>query len=142
MHLTPQKKSPLPLRGCVTIRHPGQVSQSGTRAGIQEELDYIEISLDTGSHPPQADSSGMTIFPLSVLFQSYATNVLWFVAATSQALPTGERPSNQRCWWVSWRVVRCPWVAVLKLRIVSFGRPIRGTKEVRHIVLSLMELTA
>jgi hypothetical protein len=35
--------------------------------------------------------------------------------------------------WESRRVVRCPWVPVLKLIIVSFGRPIRGTKEVRHI---------
>ncbi|MEE8316541.1 MAG: hypothetical protein V3R70_08335 [Syntrophobacteria bacterium] len=33
------------------MRHPGQVSQSGTRAGIQEELDYIQISLDSGSRP-------------------------------------------------------------------------------------------
>jgi hypothetical protein len=36
----------------------------------------------------------------------------------------------------------CPWVAVLKLRFVSFGRPMKGTKEVRHIVLSLLELSA
>ena len=36
----------LPSRDCVAIRHPGQVSQSGTRAGIQKEFDYIELSLD------------------------------------------------------------------------------------------------
>ena len=51
--------------------------------------------LDTGSHPPLTDSSGMTILPLSVFFQSYATSVLLLVAVTPQALPTGERPSNQ-----------------------------------------------
>ncbi len=39
------------IEDCVTVRHPGQVSQSGTRAGIQEELDYIQISLDSGSRP-------------------------------------------------------------------------------------------
>jgi hypothetical protein len=27
----------------------------------QEELDYNEIPLDSGSRPPQADSSGMTV---------------------------------------------------------------------------------
>jgi hypothetical protein len=37
----------------------------------------------------------MTIFPLSGLFQSYATNVLLPVAVTPQAIRTGERPSNQ-----------------------------------------------
>ncbi len=38
-------------RDCVAIRHPGQVPQSGTRAGIQKEFDYIELSLDSGSRP-------------------------------------------------------------------------------------------
>ncbi len=33
------------------MRHPGQVSQSGTRAGIQKKPDYIEFSLDSGSRP-------------------------------------------------------------------------------------------
>jgi hypothetical protein len=68
------------------MRHPGQVPQRGTRAGIQKGFDYIEISLDSpstllrvvspstllrtvslsnglsnhGSRPPEADSSGMT----------------------------------------------------------------------------------
>ena len=44
----------------VTIRHPGQGSQSETRAGIQEESDHTLIYLDSGSRPPWADSSGMT----------------------------------------------------------------------------------
>ena len=35
----------------VTIRHPGQGSQSETRAGIQEESDHTLIYLDC---PPQA----------------------------------------------------------------------------------------
>ena len=62
MHLTPQDDymPPLPSKDCVAIRHPGQVPQSGTRAGIQKEFDYIELSLDSGSRPPSADSSGMT----------------------------------------------------------------------------------
>ncbi len=62
MHLTPQDDNmpPLPLKDCVAVRHPGQVPQSGTRAGIQKEPDYIELSLDSGSRPPQANSSGMT----------------------------------------------------------------------------------
>ncbi len=51
---------PLLSRGCVAIRHPGQVPQSGTRAGIQKQADYIEPSLDSGSRPLQVDSSGMT----------------------------------------------------------------------------------
>ena len=53
MHLTPQDDymPPLPLKDCVAIRHPGQVPQSGTRAGIQKEPDYIELSLDSGSRP-------------------------------------------------------------------------------------------
>ncbi len=44
----------------MAIRHPGQVRLGRTRAGIQKEFDYIEHSLDSGSHPPEADSSGMT----------------------------------------------------------------------------------
>ena len=54
---------PLPSKDCVAIRHPSQVPQSGTRAGIQKEPDYIELSLDSGSRPPLADSSGMTGSP-------------------------------------------------------------------------------
>jgi len=42
------------------MRHPGQVSQSGTRAGIKEECDYTELPLDSGSRPPETVSSGMT----------------------------------------------------------------------------------
>ena len=45
-------------RGLLTIRHPGQVRLRRTRAGIQKEFDYIELSLDSG-YPPPADS-GMT----------------------------------------------------------------------------------
>ncbi len=54
IYLAPQDNymSPLPSRDCVAIRHPGQVPQSGTRAGIQKEFDYIELSLDSGSRPP------------------------------------------------------------------------------------------
>jgi len=54
IYLAPQDnyKSPLPSIECVVIRHPGQVPQSGTRAGIQKELAYIEPSLDSGSRPP------------------------------------------------------------------------------------------
>jgi hypothetical protein len=48
--------SPLLSRECVAIRHPGQVPQRGTRAGIQKELDYIELSLDSGSHSPKRSS--------------------------------------------------------------------------------------
>ena len=51
---------PLPSKDCVVIRHPGQVPQSGTRAGIQKESDYFEVLLDSGSRPPKADLSGMT----------------------------------------------------------------------------------
>jgi len=51
---------PLHLRDCVAIRHPGQVPQSVMRAGIQKQSDYIELSLDSGSRPPETDSSGMT----------------------------------------------------------------------------------
>jgi hypothetical protein len=35
--------SPLPSRDSLTVRHPGQVTQSGTRAGIQKEFDYFEL---------------------------------------------------------------------------------------------------
>jgi hypothetical protein len=52
--------SPLLSGECDAIRHPGQVPQCGTRAGIQKGSDYIGISLDSGSRPPEADSSGMT----------------------------------------------------------------------------------
>ncbi len=60
--LAPQDNSmiPLPSRDCVAICHPGQVPHSGTRAGIQKKSDYIEPLLDSGSRPPEADSSGMT----------------------------------------------------------------------------------
>jgi hypothetical protein len=51
---------PHPPRDCVAIRHPGQVPQSGMRAGIQKQSDYIELLLDSGSRPPETDSSGMT----------------------------------------------------------------------------------
>ncbi len=62
MYLAPQDNymSPFPSRDCVAIRHPGQVPQRGTQAGIQKGFDYIELSLDSGSCPPEADSSGMT----------------------------------------------------------------------------------
>ena len=62
MYLAPQDNDmpPLPARDCVAIRHPGQVPQSGTRAGIQKEFDYIELSLDSGSRPAKRRSSGMT----------------------------------------------------------------------------------
>jgi hypothetical protein len=52
--------SPLPPIDCVAIRHPGQVRQRRTRAGIQKEFDYIELSLDSGSRPAKRSSSGMT----------------------------------------------------------------------------------
>jgi hypothetical protein len=62
MYLAPQDKyrSSLPSRDCVAIRHPGQVRLRRTRAGIQKGFEYIELSLDSGSCPPEADSSGMT----------------------------------------------------------------------------------
>ena len=41
--------SPLFSIDCVAIRHPGQVPQSGTRAGIQKEFDHIGPSLDSPS---------------------------------------------------------------------------------------------
>ena len=52
---------PLPSRDRAAISHPGQVRLGRTRAGIQKEFDYIEHSLDSGSRPPEADSSGMTV---------------------------------------------------------------------------------
>ena len=62
VYLAPHDKHmpTLPSRDCVAIRHPGQVPQSGTRAGIQKDYDYIEFLLDSGSRPPWAGSSGMT----------------------------------------------------------------------------------
>ena len=41
--------SPLPSEDGVAIRHPGQVRLRRTRAGIQEEGDCIELSLDSPS---------------------------------------------------------------------------------------------
>ncbi len=43
--------SPLSSGDCAVIRHPGQVPQGGTRAGIQKKPDYIALSLDSGSRP-------------------------------------------------------------------------------------------
>ena len=62
MYLAPQDNCtpPLPSSDLTAVRHPGQVPQSGTRAGIQKESDHIDLSLASGSRPPQADSSGMT----------------------------------------------------------------------------------
>jgi len=53
MYLAPQDNYmfSLPSRDCVAIRHPGQVPQGGTRAGIQKEFYYIVLSLDSGSRP-------------------------------------------------------------------------------------------
>ena len=79
--------------------------------------------------------SGMTIFPRSVLLQSYAPNVLWFVAAASQALPTGEHSYGQRYW-----VGRLEGSGVpLARRATTKNFPLRphwGAEEVRHLVLS------
>jgi hypothetical protein len=50
--------SPLLSIDYVAIRHPGQVRR--TRAGIQKAIDYIELSLDSGSRPAKRRSSGMT----------------------------------------------------------------------------------
>ncbi len=54
MYLAPQDNDmpPLHARDCVAIRHPGQVRLGRTRAGIQKQADYIELSLDSGSSPP------------------------------------------------------------------------------------------
>ena len=48
------------LEDCAVIRHPGQVRLRWTRAGIQKKVDYIELSLDSGSRPAKRRSSGMT----------------------------------------------------------------------------------
>ena len=40
--------------------HPGQVRRWRTRAGIQKESDYIDLSLDSGSRSAKRSSSGMT----------------------------------------------------------------------------------
>jgi hypothetical protein len=50
----------LPTRYCVPIRHPGQVRLGRTRAGIQKKVNYIELSLDSGSRSARRSSSGMT----------------------------------------------------------------------------------
>ena len=50
----------LSARDCVAIRHPGQVRRRRTRAGIQKEFDYVELSLDSGSRPAKRRLSGMT----------------------------------------------------------------------------------
>ena len=52
--------SPLPPIDYVAIRHPDQVRQQQTRAGIQKKFDFIEFSLDSGSRPAKRRSSGMT----------------------------------------------------------------------------------
>ena len=51
---------PLPSRDRAAISHPGQVRLGRTRAGIQEEFDYTEHSLDSGSRSAKRSSSGMT----------------------------------------------------------------------------------
>ena len=45
MYLAPHGNymSPLPSRDSLAVRHPGQVPQSGARAGIQKEFDYFEL---------------------------------------------------------------------------------------------------
>jgi len=62
MYLAPQDNYmfSLPSRDCVAIRHPGQVRRRRTRAGIQKQADYIELSLDSGSRSAKRSSSGMT----------------------------------------------------------------------------------
>ena len=49
MYLAPQDNDmpPLPPRDCVAIRHPGQVRLRRTRAGIQKQVYYINLSLDS-----------------------------------------------------------------------------------------------
>ena len=44
--------APLPSKDYVARSHPGQVRLRRTRAKIQKEFDYIELSLDSGSRPP------------------------------------------------------------------------------------------
>ena len=51
---------PLLSEDGATIRHPGQVRLKRTRAGIQKESDYIDLSLYSGSHSAKRSSSGMT----------------------------------------------------------------------------------
>jgi hypothetical protein len=62
MYLSSQDNymSPLLSGECDAIRHPGQVPQRGTRAGIQKGFDYLEILLDSGSRTARRSSSGMT----------------------------------------------------------------------------------
>ena len=45
MYLAPHGNymSPLRSRDFLAVRHPGQVPQSGTRAGIHKEFDYFEL---------------------------------------------------------------------------------------------------
>ena len=91
MHLISQKAFS-PLSCCVAIRHPGQVPESGTRAGIQNESDYIELSLDTGSRLRLVRYDDLSSL---YIFSKICTNAPGLVAATPQALPTGERPFSQ-----------------------------------------------
>ena len=51
MYLAPHDNymSSLPSRDSLAVCHPGQVRRRWTRAGIQKESDYIELSLDSGS---------------------------------------------------------------------------------------------
>jgi len=54
MHLAPHRsyRALRFSRDSAAVRDPGQVSLRQTRAGIQKEFDYIELSLDSGSRPP------------------------------------------------------------------------------------------
>ena len=52
--------SSLPPRHGVAICHPDQVPQSGMRAVIHKETDYIEPLLDSGFRSARRNSSGMT----------------------------------------------------------------------------------
>ena len=66
----PQADKPPPTGDCVTIRHPGQITRSGLRAGIQEDLTFSHFSgsritsslvgfiLLRRIYPPQADCPG------------------------------------------------------------------------------------
>jgi hypothetical protein len=49
----------------------------------------------TGRALPRQGGGDFWVSGWALIIQEYATNVLWLVAATPQALPTGERPSNQ-----------------------------------------------
>jgi hypothetical protein len=51
MYLAPHDNyiSPLLSRDSLAVCHPGQVRRRRTRAGIQKESDYIELSLDSPS---------------------------------------------------------------------------------------------